>query len=337
MQDQRLEHIKQKEAARKHHIDAYNKKHYVDPGVLTDDQLQQRGLLELKAKEDKAESKPEPAPAPAPEPDTDELVTFVEDGLNRKSKPKPQLGTRRPAAKKKKKRKGPATLLDRNLVQLKAAGSVELPTALSLFVSNESAFTEFLVVVGVGASGSSGLASLAATSRALATATRTPDYRRLSVTLAAQRGLLAIDLQPGHPAAVGRSMDQWKQKMAELWAARDKFGPTGPPPRAPNAPWKDKYREPRAGIGAAYPGDIRGQLGKSTGVDKHGKAHLVRDRAGVEGNGTEAQEKGATSSKIEHRTDGAKLDSKKRQEFKVRWIESLSFADPWTLPERRPP
>ena len=313
MQDQRLEHIKQKEAARKSQIDAYNKKHYVDPGVLTDDQLQQRGLLELKA-----------TSKSTPKPDADELVTFVEDGLNRKSKPKPQLGTRRPAAKKKKKRKGPVTLLNRNLAQLKTAGSVELPAALSLFVSNESAFTEFLVVVGVGASGSSGLASLAAASRALAIATRTPDYRRLSVSLAAQRGLLAIDLQPGHPAAVGRSMDQWKQRMAELWTARDKFGPPGPPPRAPNAPWKDKYREPRGGTGAAYPGDIRGQLGKSTGVDKHGKAHLVRDRKGSVGNGNEEQEKGAPTSKIEHRTDGARLDSKKREEFKVRWIESLS-------------
>ena len=48
MQEQRLEHIKEKEAAAQSHRDSYNKKHYVDPGILSDDQLRQRGLHHLK-------------------------------------------------------------------------------------------------------------------------------------------------------------------------------------------------------------------------------------------------------------------------------------------------
>ena len=42
MQEQRHEHIKVKAATKQSKVDAYTKKHYVDPGILSDDEVWKR-------------------------------------------------------------------------------------------------------------------------------------------------------------------------------------------------------------------------------------------------------------------------------------------------------
>ncbi len=79
--------------------------------------------------------------------DTEELISFVEDGLNRnaKAKPKPMLGQRRPAAKKGPT--GPADLAARVLASLAPPTPNAVTGALRCLFDDSALMTELLVKI----------------------------------------------------------------------------------------------------------------------------------------------------------------------------------------------
>jgi len=167
--------------------------------------------------------------------DTEELVSFVEDGLNRgaKSKPKPLLGAAKRAAEAAAKRAAkaaaaaPQDLLLRTLVGLGAPAKGSCPPALGKCLDNAACLTELLLACGVGGPA---LGAFASTCRRAAVATREPDWRRLADGLCSAHGLLAVDLQPEHPAAP-RAPNGWKARFAALF--KERHAKWGGPVEAP--------------------------------------------------------------------------------------------------------
>jgi hypothetical protein len=160
----------------------------------------------------------------APNAGKEELVNFVEDGLNRgaKSKPKPLLGAAKRAAEAAAKKaaklaKAPRRqdLATRELAALQPGAAGSCPPAFGRVLDNAATVTALLLACGVGArgvgargGGSSGggepgsspsslgsLGALAATCRRAAVAVREPDWRRMAEGLCLAHGLLAVDLQ----------------------------------------------------------------------------------------------------------------------------------------------
>jgi hypothetical protein len=163
--------------------------------------------------------------------ETDELITFVEDGLNRPNlKPKPKLGERRV---KKPIPKQPVCrdLIGRKLCKLGPTSSKQPVSAFIKCLEIQTVATSLFVFMGFES-----FPTFAALNRLSCMATREPDWRLLTELIAFQYGLLVVPLIPEHPAPRITTLSNnnnsntskefsWKETFATIYKIRfEKWG-----------------------------------------------------------------------------------------------------------------